>query len=172
MLTKVWEFPLLAVALSNRKVGFVAVESPLRMDPPELWHLRQLGGPEARERATRKRLLRAIAYYRPRTVLLAHGTRWTLTPVDIRAARRVSAGISDATVEVVTVGDACKVIGCDDSLRAVTLRLCDMYPALEPKLRQFLSGSQRPVDVRDTRPMLSALAVAYAASVAHVVRFG
>jgi hypothetical protein len=112
-----------------------------------------------------------LAWLEPRTVLVTHGSRWR-APSDVVDAIDDAARISDATIEVIGLEDACAILECKRSLAGVAERLMDMYPETATRLSHFSHSKVRTERVRKGRPRLSALAAAHAASVAHLIQYG
>ena len=156
---RVWAFPVLALALSPRGGALVVFERPLRVSERQSWR-----------KSTWRYVERACASLQPRTILVTHGARFSALAPVWRAAPRhtLPAGVQRETLRL---EDACTILGCDARLPAIAARLLDMYPEQAARLRCF-GANPRSDRARASRPLLSAFAVAHAASIAHLIKFG
>src|SRR5690606_42031268 len=71
-----------------------------------------------------------------------------------------------------TVKSAGDWLAIEPSRVPVVKRLIDVHPEMEPRLRLVVRSTMRTDRVRAAQPLLAALIVAHAASVAHLVRYG
>jgi hypothetical protein len=161
---------VIAVALSSRSVGFAVATAPMRLDAWSSWSVRHVQ-PNARRRFLESRVLRAVRKFDPATLLVTHGTRWRLNE-RARADCRAAAHELELEVAFVDLEQACLSFESKRDLRCVADRLMDSYPELERKLMPVLGESYDRCPLRERRPLLSALAIAHAASVERLVRFG
>ena len=155
---KPWQFPLLAIAVSSRGSAFVAMPTPFQI--------------EARASSRKPwpgRVDRVLSWFQPRTILVAHGARWHVT----RSLRDVAQALPNTEqFEPISLNHVCDVLGCAPTLAGVAERVMDMYPETEPRFANFLTSPRRTDRTRRARPLLSAYALAHAASFAHLVKFG
>jgi hypothetical protein len=163
----VWEFPLIAVALSPRGAALVAMGAPLSLDAIATWETRKRRTP-ARMTAA-ERIERISEWLQPRTVLVTHGSQWSAAPADDLDLLDLAPG---ADVTSLTVKDACKILECDVSLGAIAARLLDAYPEVAGRFERFSVRQARTDSVRDARPLAAAFITAHAASVAHLIKYG
>jgi len=164
-----WKFPLIVVALSSRKAGFAAATGPMKIDAAQSWSVRHVA-PDERLQLLERRILRVVEKFDPETILVTHGSRWRLD-ARVRTSFRVAAHKLGLRIAFFDLEEACRILGCERRLRAAAERVVDSHPDLERRLRPVLASPTSPA-VRDRRPLLSALAVAHAASVAHLIKFG
>ena len=166
---RAWKFPLLVIALSSRRVGFAAATGPMRLDAVRSWSVQHV--PTVRRTCLlKRRIVQAVGRFEPRTILVTHGARWELGR-EVRRRIRSSAHALGLCVDLLDLDDACKMLGVA-SLRAAAERIADSYPERTRFVRPFLSPSAKESNARDRRPTLSAMTVAHAVSVAHLIKFG
>ena len=167
--TRVWQFPLVVIALSSRRVGFAAAAGPMRLDAVRSWSVQHVSA-SRRMPLLKLRVLRAVERFEPRTILVTHGARWGLGR-RVRARVRNLARTLGLRIELVDLGDACRIVGVN-RLQAAAERIVDSYPERARFVRAFLGPTAIASNARDRRPTLSAMTVAHAASVAHLIKFG
>ena len=169
MSDQVCRFPLAVVAVSSRKAGFVVLRAPLAHDVVRSWSLRHLGAALKRRALIERRILHATLWFKPAILLVTHGSRWGVESASRSRIRYILRRIP-VSVRFMGLEEACSILGCHRSLKAIAERLLDVHPELEPRIRHALNAQSS--NARDIRPLLSALAVAHAVSVAHISKFG
>lgn len=167
---RIWRFPLVVLAVSSREVGFVAATGPMRVDAARSWIVRKVA-PGTRRQFVEARVLEAVAKFDPETVLVTHGTQWSVDEATKKACLDSAMNLR-LEVAFLDLGEACDLIGCDRRLHSAAERVTDWFPRFARRLRPALAGRPDRGALRDIRPLLSALTVAHAASVAHVIKFG
>jgi hypothetical protein len=146
------EFPLAVCAQSGRSAAFVLAQHPLEVEAQFVVETGAFG-----------RLLNDfVGLFQPATLLHVNGTEW----------RVETAPLSAGSALAITVRAACEFLGCAPTRNSVIARLLDAYPELEPRLRLVAQSRRRDDRVRAAQPLLAALIVAHAASVAHLVKHG
>lgn len=166
-----WRFPLVALAPSRRKIGFVVLGGPLWIETARTWHVRQLRSPASREAFIRKRLEWAMQWFEPQSLLVVPGHLWRLGNGAAAECRSIARAFGSGAT-VFDLSEVCERLDCEKSLRSVAERLVDCFPELERRLAPALQDEPRSDRLRNVRPLLSALAAAHLASVEHIVRFG
>lgn len=151
-------FPLLVVAVSRRGCALVAMSGPLSIDARQSWR-----------KPSWRYVAQVASWLEPRSVLITHGSRLRSRGVPCDLPRGILP--ADARTETLHLGDACAILGCIPMVTAIAARLIDMYPEQTARFRCFASGAQSD-RARTARPLLSALAVGHAVSVAHLIKFG
>lgn len=170
MTPRIWKFPLVALALSPREVGFVAAMGPMRIDAVHSWSVRHVAA-GTRRRFLENRILRAVEKFEPETLLVTHGSQWRMSE-RLRSGSKAAVRALGLRSSFLDLEDACDILVCPRTLRAAAERLVAWHPELERHLRPALATKVDPGALRDVRPVLSALTVAHAASVRHVIKFG
>lgn len=160
-----WKFPVLAVAVTSRRMAYVAMNRPLYLDDLRSWETRR-----ARQSMLR-RIVGACTWHGVRAVLVCHGS-CGLVPVDFLDRLREAIPQHVDRLETLGLASAREIIGCDQTHPAIAERLIDAYPEVGKHLAPLSLRRTRTDAVRDARPLLSALAIAHAASVAHIMKFG
>ncbi len=157
-------FPLLSLALSTQRSTVIAMASPGRVDATANWTSRN-SRPAEKLQQELERLSTRIS---PRNLLVMDATRWTgsgavasLVPLEFRERIRPA---------YMPLEDACAILGCERTLVALAKRLTEAYPEFAPRFECFAKPHLHRDRVRRTRPLLSALAVAHAASIAQLGR--
>lgn len=102
----------------------------------------------------------ALAQFQPVTLVYTNGTHW----------RFQRPPFTPGNVAATTVRAACAFLGCTPTPSGVVARLLDAYPELEPRLRPVAQARWRTDRVRAAQPLLAALIVAHAVSVAHLMQ--
>ncbi len=155
-----WKFPVLALGFSSSGGAVVALQSPLRIEAYAAWR-----------KPSFRYIERILTWFEPATILVTHGTqrRWRV-PLDARCRRRLRA--TGALIESLTINDGAETMGCGRSLPEIAARIVDIHPEFARSLAPFTRGRVRTNRARKARPLLSALTVAHAASVRHVINFG
>jgi hypothetical protein len=103
-----------------------------------------------------------VALFEPRSLAHVNGTCWGMdrpksTPHGVLA---------------LTLRAACEFLGIEPTRFAIIERLLDAYPELEPRLLPLQRATVRTDRVRAALPLLAALIIAHASSVAHLVEHG
>ncbi len=155
-----WSFPLLALAISPSGSALVVFERPLRIGLRLSW----------RKWSTRH-LERVLESCEPLTILVTHATRRDVRPLVTPQLRR-ALKTPNVSLHALSLNEACVSMQRDVTLPSIATRLVDMYPEHEERFHCFTTGRLRTKRARMRRPFLSALAVAHAASVRHVSRYG
>lgn len=145
-------FPLVVTASSTRDAALVFVDRPLASPNHFTMRLASL------ERTSTN----VAALFEPRTLVHVNGTCWRMdhpmaTPKGALA---------------MTVLAACGFLGIEPTRFAIIERLLDAYPELEARLLPLQRATVRTDRVRAAQPLLAALIVAHACSVAHLVEYG
>jgi hypothetical protein len=112
-----------------------------------------------------------VQHFQPKSLLVTHGARWRFG-TSPRQRIKVVARELGVRLDFVDLEQARCILGCARQLRAVAERIVDSYPERAPLVRPFLSASTGAANARARRPTLSAMTVAHAASVAHLIKFG
>jgi hypothetical protein len=164
-----WRFPVVALAISARQVGFVAATGPMQVNEAKAWALRKVAADERRQ-FVKHRILQVVEKYEPETILVTHGTRWKMDR-KLRAVCLAAAKELELQITFLDLDDACRFMECGRSLRAAALRISDSYPKCERHVRATVRSVNASA-ARETRAILSALAAVHAASVRHLIKFG
>lgn len=170
MTPRIWKFPLVALALSPREVGFVAATGPMRIDAVRSWSVRHVAA-DARRQFLESRVLRALEKFEPETIIVTHGSRWRMSE-RLRSGSKAAVRALGLRSSFLDLEGACDILECPRTLSAAAERIVAWHPELERRLRPALGTKVDPGALRDVRPVLSALTVAHAASVRHVIKFG
>lgn len=109
-----------------------------------------------------ERLRRVVVELEPATLLHVNGTCWRSDTPPPRMAGALAA----------TVRAACDFLGCAPTRKSVVERVVDGYPDLEPRLSPIVRSRSRDDRLRAMQPLLAAMLVAHAASVAHLMKHG
>lgn len=100
--------------------------------------------------------------FEPRTLVHVNGTCWRME----RPASTAEGAVAS------TVRAACDFLGIEPTRFAIVERLLDAYSDLEPRLLPLQRATVRTDCVRAAQPLLAALIVAHACSVAHLIQHG
>jgi hypothetical protein len=145
-------FPLVVSASSARDAALVLVDRPLA----SLTHFTM------RSPSLERTCSNIIALFEPRTLAHVNGTCWqTERPI-----------VKINGVFALTVRAACECLGIELSRFAIIERLLDAYPELGPRLLPLQHARVRTDGVRSAQPLVAALIVAHACSVAHLLERG
>jgi hypothetical protein len=144
-------FPLVVSATSTREAALVLLERPLAT--PARFTMKP-----ALLRRTRDNI---VALFEPLAVVHVNGTCW-----HVEHAPTTRGDLS------ITVRCACTFLGIEPTRYAIVERLLDVYPELAPRLLPLQRANIRTDRVRAAQPLLAALIVAHACSVAHLVQHG
>lgn len=145
-------FPLLVVAQSERRSGIALISRPFKVE---------------RARCTKKHISEiCLGGSTPRAVLVTHATRWRCAP------RTSSSRQFVCPIVAISVAAACELLECAPTVQAAVARITDGYPELERRFAPLTRAIGRSDAVRNTQPLLAALMVAHAASVAHLMKHG
>lgn len=161
-----WKYPLVVIAVSRRMIGFVGSTGPMSIDKTFVWSMRHAQA-HKRRALLREHLCAFVRECAAATVLVTHGTRWRM---DEETRKTLRIGKIAPQVSVVDLADACDLMECPRKLRIVAQRIFDSYPGAYRHVKAVLAGDAAAA--RDERSVLSALAVAHAASVQHLIKFG
>ena len=145
-------FPLLVIAKSKRRSGIALLRRPLLLDIA---------------RCSKKSVSRpGLRVAPPRAVFLTHATRWQAIPQPAEIAQVA------CPVTAIPVTAACEFLECGATVQDATQRVIDAYPQLERRLAPVLEARGRSDTVRNAQPLVAAMIVAHAVSVAHLMKHG
>jgi hypothetical protein len=140
----------------------------MRIDTKFAWSVRHISS-QQRYPVVRQRIETLVQKYGVKAIVMTHGRRWRMTP---SARKRLAVGEVMRHASFVDLEDVCDLMESPRNLRSVAQRIADSYPEVRRYVESLLGSKLNPRKVRDARPILSALAVAHAASVQHLIKFG
>lgn len=160
-------FPILAIAPSPRHAGIVCLNGRLQAFVARTLRLRDLETAVLRRRALRLTLERELAMRSPGIVVVESGFDRRSSPLSHALAEDVAttARASGFRIVRVSFAESCARLVPDGTARDVAISLLHRYDALARRLAPLGTPQLRQERWRETKPLLTAFALAHAAGV-------
>jgi hypothetical protein len=163
--------PVLALALTARRVGVAAIDERLRLLVAETWYLRRHRSPTARAGLVRTRLGRHLGLICPAVLAVAVALPWASTsPVDplCSTIEDVAQGCG-FKAHAVVLPEVCAALDWSVQSSELAERLIGQFPVLETRIGCLRARNVRTDQARNARPLLRAAATAYAIAAQHLI---